>query len=119
MVSALVIKTTGEISEVDVEAGGSVLANLYREIGCTVVEPVQLTDDLCLWLDEEGLLTKEPFNAVATTLAGLHGYVHQPYVGHAVLVRTTDDGDSANLTAEQFGVAVSMLSDIKALLTRR
>ena len=79
-----------------VKISGGLLDWLYKQIGCRIVQMVQIPadvfgrDDIILMVDEEGLLKEDPHgNLVASVLCG------QTIVGNAVLLRVgeTEDGD--------------------------
>ena len=79
-----------------VKISGGLLDWLYKQIGCRIVQMVQIPadifgrDDIILMVDEEGLLKEDPHgNLVASILCG------QTIVGNAVLLRVgeTEDGD--------------------------
>lgn len=55
---AILIDAT-EKTVTEVETGGK-LHDLYRLLGCNLVEAVTLDDRHSLWVDEEGLLVDEP-----------------------------------------------------------
>lgn len=69
-----------------------VLADLYRLIGCTMVEPVYLhNEDLVMWADEEGFMSASPtINAVATRVGSRFGTA-QPFVGNVVFTSNTEE----------------------------
>jgi hypothetical protein len=76
--NALVIDLDGNVRDVEI-ADGDLLRALYRLIGCRTVEVVELSPDITMWLDEEGMLVEFPMiNHKATYLAQRFGFVHQP-----------------------------------------
>lgn len=86
------IKDDGTIDTVQLipDQEGVVLRGLYAAIGCELVECVRLTDQLDMWVDEEGY---GEFNRVATAVShrfqlqlGAAKEWLQPYFGTAVLL---------------------------------
>lgn len=94
-----------ELREIPIEP--DTLRMLYREIGCTSIDLVRLGDHpvpgLDLYVDDEGLLKEAPqynVRAMALILATT-GALHQSYVGHAVVTRSDDEGETIGLTPGQ------------------
>lgn len=77
------------------------LHELYRLIGCSLVDVVRLTDVIDMWLDDEGLYNSQTVNRLATLLARTYGFTHQPYFGTAVIARCDRNGNTAGLTDGQ------------------
>jgi hypothetical protein len=111
MTAALVIHPDGRVTKIDLSQGESL--ELMREaIGCRLVDVVQLTGWLDMWLDDEGVYTQE-VNPAATVLAKSFGFVWQDYYGPVVLCGVDDDGDSVNLTRSQI---VGLLAHLQELI---
>ncbi|WLQ53921.1 DUF3846 domain-containing protein (plasmid) [Streptomyces poriferorum] len=78
------------------------LQTLYTAIGCRAVDAVDISGDLTMWLDDEGMLTGLPVNVGATALYAAHKTPHQTYHGTAVITGGTDrHGDTLPLTTDQ------------------
>lgn len=66
--------TTRAVSPEDASKGYT-LEELYKLVGCEMVEIIPLGDGMILVVDEEGRLNRKPLNVAASGLAG------QPIVG--------------------------------------
>ncbi|MFI1532658.1 DUF3846 domain-containing protein [Streptomyces griseus] len=78
------------------------LQTLYTEIGCQNVTAVDMSDDLTMWLDDEGLINGAPVNVGATALYAAHQEPHQHYHGTVVITGGTDrHGNTLPLTLDQ------------------
>jgi len=75
------------VSTVEVEEANK-LASMRGYLECSLLDCVQLDDELDMWIDEQGLNTDEPqVNRVATALAVAMGVATQPcYYGKALLL---------------------------------
>lgn len=112
MTAALVIHPDGEIVEVNLKADADNHLALMREhLGCSLVDVVALTDQLDMWLDDEGLYT-QPMNPVATALARHYGFVWQPYHGPVMLCSVDDEGASIDLDTHQVRALLTRLLDV-------
>ncbi|MFJ8982551.1 DUF3846 domain-containing protein [Streptomyces sp. NPDC102282] len=82
--------------------GGGTLNTLHTAIGCRAVDAVDISDDLTMWLDDEGTVTGLPVNYGATALYAAHKPPHQTYHGTVVITGGTDrHGDTLPLTTDQ------------------
>jgi len=75
------------------------LQDMYKHIGCSMVEVVSFGDVNDLWVDEEGLLKRDQrFFKVSDLPFGHHGVI----VGRALLLKCGDSGgtESTTLTIE-------------------
>ena len=75
------------------------LQDMYKHIGCSMVEVVSFGDVNDLWVDEEGLLKRDQrFFKVSNLPFGHHGVI----VGRALLLKCGDNGgtESTTLTIE-------------------
>lgn len=75
------------------------LQDMYKHIGCSMVEVVSFGDMNDLWVDEEGLLKRDQrFFKVSNLPFGHHGVI----VGRALLLKCGDNGgtESTTLTIE-------------------
>lgn len=98
-IAALRLRADGILDEVTVSRD-TLLSDMYRLIGCSVIEPVDLTSEVTMWLDEEGMLTGVPANLTATRAAGAVGLSHQLYYGTAIFTGGTDrQGETLPLSA--------------------
>jgi hypothetical protein len=72
------------------------LENMQKAVG-GYIEAVRVTDDIVMWLNEEGKLNDlEPnFN-----LNGVGGLAIDVVVGDVVITGTNEEGDTTSLTAE-------------------
>ncbi|WP_331728765.1 DUF3846 domain-containing protein [Streptomyces anulatus] len=85
------------------------LQTLYTEIGCQNVTAVDMTDDLTMWLDDEGLINGSPVNVGATALYAAHRPPHQLYHGTAIITGGTDrHGDTLPLTLDQLSTLLTL-----------
>lgn len=109
---SLVITPEGEFRRINL-AGSSRdrLNQMYEQLGCDLVDVVRLTTNVDMWLDDEGVYSREP-NLVATALAQHFGYVYQPYFGPVLLCSSNADGDSVDLTGDQVEAVLRTLLDI-------
>jgi len=104
---ALVIPPAGEMCTIEWDATDPhQFVPLYREIGCTQVEPLEIHDyDITLWTDEEALIV-EPVPAWNPRTTGLvllacGRPLRQSYLGTAVVTGTAnEDGQTLGLSAE-------------------
>lgn len=85
------------VAERDLRDEREELQWMYEVIGCQYVEMVVVTDQLTLWVDEEGLLKEAPvLNAVASFLAKTR------IAGNALLLGgVTRFGTTRGLTDQQ------------------
>lgn len=104
---ALVIHPDGTVVDTALNGSESRLAGMRRALHCQMIDCVSLTNQLDMWLDDEGLYTQHQ-NPAATVLARHFGLTHQVYYGPALICGFTAEGDSTGLTRDQ----------LHALLTR-
>jgi hypothetical protein len=101
MKSAIVIKTSGEIVEVDLKASDELEA-LQSAVGGWI-EAVDLAENLTMWVNEEGKINGLELNSIATAL--FDKYFENNFdviVGDIVLTGGTDSkGNTLGLTADQ------------------
>ena len=98
---ALVIKTTGEVKEVEFTQG-TALSVLQSGVDGWV-QAIDLSDDLTLWLNEEGKLVDLPHNIAAQALwDSRFGYDTDYLVGDVVLTGgVNEEGETLGLSDEQ------------------
>ncbi|HEY9440136.1 MAG TPA: DUF3846 domain-containing protein [Streptomyces sp.] len=78
---ALLLTSDAQIVEIDLPADtGNRLAVMYAVMRCTAVNVVALTDQLDMWIDDEGLYN-HPVNPWATALARRYGSPGRPTTG--------------------------------------
>ena len=107
MSKSLVVHPTGSVEEVTLVQGME-LELMYAWLGCGTVDVVTLTDQLDMWLDDEGMF-RQPVNPLATQLAKQYGYGFQDYYGSALLCTHNADGESRDLTDDQLAAVRSHL----------
>ena len=98
--SAVTISPDGTTCLMDL--GDNALKGLYLAIECSTVDVVQLTPDLHMWVDDEGMLKEEPeVNLVATVIADSLGRGTQPYYGTVVFTGGADEeGETQPISAD-------------------
>ncbi|WP_328698570.1 DUF3846 domain-containing protein [Streptomyces sp. NBC_00342] len=105
---ALLIRTNGTFELLDWPKQGH-LKTLYTAIGCSNVAAVDITPQLTMWLDDEGINVGAPLNRAATFLYAAHRPPHQHYYGAAVITGgTTPTGITRGLTEKQTTVLVEL-----------
>ena len=98
---ALVLRPDASFSVIEWPRTGNTLSILYREIECNSITVVDLSSEVSMWLDDEGILKGSPVNIPVLTLYALSAPVHQSYHGTAVFTGGTDArGDTKGLTLE-------------------
>lgn len=98
---ALLLRTSGPFEVLDWPQKKS-LQTLYAAIDCQTVDAVDLSDQLTMWIDDEGAINGSPVNRAATLLYAAHRPPHQHYYGHAVITGGTDHhGNTLGLTQDQ------------------
>ncbi|MBB5643649.1 DUF3846 domain-containing protein [Cryobacterium roopkundense] len=74
--------------------------DIAAAIGCSMFDVVGLTDNIDLFVDDEGLINGSPLNLPATVLAHLLGS-RTVIFGTAIAVSANDDGETIGLTDHQ------------------
>lgn len=98
---ALLLRTDGSFELLDWPQKKG-LQTLYAAIDCRTVDAVDLSDQLTMWIDDEGVINGSPVNRAATLLYAAHRPPHQHYYGHAVITGGTDrHGNTLGLTQDQ------------------
>jgi hypothetical protein len=78
---------------------GRFLSFAYAAIGCDLVERIRMTHDMDMWIDEEGLLTGQPYNMKANLiLAPYYGGMIN-IVGTVIIAGVNADGDTVSIPA--------------------
>ncbi|MFB7032194.1 MULTISPECIES: DUF3846 domain-containing protein [unclassified Streptomyces] len=93
------------------------LQTLYTAIGCRAVDVVDITPDLSMWIDDEGLLADKPQENIPASLIYNHyGTPPQPYFGSAVFTGGTDkNGDTLGLTES---AALELIQNVLDILEK-
>lgn len=74
----------------------------YEETQCTQVQALGVAPNLVLLFDEEAKLKDKPFNTFK--FDGIE------ILGHAILVRSNDDGDKVNTNGADLQLAINKIS---------
>ncbi|MGA5208047.1 DUF3846 domain-containing protein [Streptomyces variegatus] len=99
---ALVLRPDASFNIIEWHSTGDTLSTLYREIDCTSIAVVDLSPEVSMWLDDEGMLKNSPANIPALTLYAISAPVHQSYHGTAVFTGGPDArGDNKGLTLDR------------------
>ncbi|MEV0453548.1 DUF3846 domain-containing protein [Streptomyces sp. NPDC050600] len=88
------------------------LETLRTAIECNMVDVADITADLSMWIDDEGMLTESPYQNVPAFLLYAHyGAPRQAYFGNAVFTGGTDaNGDTLGLTEDAvLGLLLNLL----------
>ncbi|GAA3015412.1 DUF3846 domain-containing protein [Streptomyces fulvorobeus] len=98
---ALIIRIDGSFQVIDWPTEGH-LPILYKGIGCTHVDAVDISPRLTMWIDDSGLIDGAPVNRAATILYAIHREPHQHYYGDVVITGGVDrHGETLGLTSEE------------------
>lgn len=105
-VPALLVGVDGTATDLvlDRSAPMGILSDMYRAIGCTTVECVDLAEDLTAWFDENALLagSQEVNVPICLYLQDIHGIDHQLYWGAAVFTGGVDrNGDTIGISNDR------------------
>jgi hypothetical protein len=89
VVTGLRITVDGSVQKVEIPTT-AILAGLYAAIGCQRLDVVRLTNQLDMWIDDEGLYNSD-INPLATRLAhhfqsDIPPAYRQPYFGTTVFL---------------------------------
>ncbi|RII06834.1 hypothetical protein DSC45_35325 [Streptomyces sp. YIM 130001] len=97
---ALLIRTDSLFRVLDWPASDAGHLQVIRAAcDCDHFDAIRITDNLTMWLDDEGLLNGAPYNPGATLLYAQHHPLHQPYHGHALFTGGADaEGNTLGLT---------------------
>ncbi|TDU67823.1 DUF3846 domain-containing protein [Streptomyces sp. KS 21] len=111
--SALLITPDAEVIPVDLPAdSGDRLTAMYSLMRCDQVDVVALTDQLDMWLDDNGLYT-QPVNPIATLLARRFGRTYQDYHGPVLLTGGADEeGETLPLNKDKVLALLTSLADL-------
>lgn len=83
--------------EIDLNEGESQLSTLQKAVG-GYIEAVDLSDNLTMWVNEEGKLNGLPINAIATLLWEKHFGFTDVIVGDVIFTGGTgDEGETLGL----------------------
>jgi hypothetical protein len=117
---ARLVRVDGSTEMVDLpgDSSGNLTA-MYKAMGCDCVDVIRLVQTapgcpgLDMWIDDNGMFTKEP-NVIATILAAAidGGVISQPVFGDVLLTGGADsEGDTLPLTSIQDAVLRDMVAD--------
>ncbi|MFD8406030.1 DUF3846 domain-containing protein [Streptomyces anulatus] len=95
---ALILRTDGSFEVIDWPKENH-LPILYKGIGCTHVDAVDISPRLSMWIDDSGLINGSPVNRAATILYAIHQEPHQHYHGDVIITGGVDrEGETLGLT---------------------
>lgn len=108
LVTGLLLKE-GDTQLWDVELrreNGYLLNSMYNLLGCRSVDVIRLTDNIDLWVDDEGMLVSDPqVNTVLMNITYAFGHGYQPLYGAGLFLSVdSKSGETVSLTAEQVAV---------------
>ncbi|MFH8797550.1 DUF3846 domain-containing protein [Streptomyces sp. NPDC017941] len=108
---AVLVRPDGSFRLIDWPTDPAKTSTVIRAVvDCRFFDVVQVTRDLSMWLDDEGILTA-PINFAATWLYALHQPPHQHYHGRALFTGGADaQGDTLGLTADQAAHLIEQLT---------
>jgi Domain of unknown function (DUF3846) len=88
---------------------------LQAEVGGWVeVVHLEMAETLVqMWLNEEGLLQRLPYNSLAT-----HLYGHSHIVGNVVITGLDDEGDACTLTEAEFVELMDRIVNYTAVISK-
>ncbi|MFJ2060396.1 DUF3846 domain-containing protein [Streptomyces sp. NPDC087908] len=111
--TALLITPEAEVIPVDLPGdSGARLTAMYSLMRCDQVDVVALTDQVDMWLDDNGFYT-QPVNPVATLLARRFGRTYQDYHGPVLLTGGADDeGETLPLNRDKMLAILAALADL-------
>lgn len=91
------------------------LAFLQKEVdGWVEVVHLEMENTLIqMWVNEEGLLKRLPYNSLATHLSG-----HSHIVGNVVITGLDDEGDACTLTEAEFVELMGRIVNYTAEVSR-
>ena len=115
MKRALQVKTTGEVTELDLEP--DTLATLQAGVG-GYIEAIDLANDLTMWCNEEGKLHGLPHNPFAQFMWDKAYGIHTDYiVGDIVLTGGSDkDGETLGLSEEQVEIVKQIIVKVRQIV---
>jgi hypothetical protein len=100
---ALIIRPDSSFTIIDWNADSpDGLEVLYREIDAPTVTAVDISTDVTMWLDDEGIINGSAVNWAASALYATYAPLHQLYYGTAVFTGIDiRNGDTIGLTGER------------------
>lgn len=117
--AAIRIDTDGVVADLDLVGAGAdsrLLDHLYEQIGCSLVDVIELANTISVWIDDEALLTAQPFNLLATALTKVTTGTFRPVYGVVVLTGGADrDGNTLPLSPEAAEIVHAAITRITAL----
>lgn len=118
-ITALIIDCAGLASDVTILAdeNGGHLGGMYRALGCNLVDVVQLTARLDMWIDDEGILTEQPLNGSASYIALRYGFTWQYYHGTVLFAGGPDEnGEMTSLNPDTATALKGMVIEFISLM---
>ncbi|MFE6714042.1 DUF3846 domain-containing protein [Streptomyces sp. NPDC057695] len=111
--TSLLITPEAEVIPVNLPAdSGDRLTFMYSLMRCNQVDVVALTDQVDMWLDDNGLYTQQ-VNPAATLLARRFGRTYQDYHGPVLLTGGADDeGETLPLDKDKMLAMLTILADL-------
>ncbi|MFE0107483.1 DUF3846 domain-containing protein [Streptomyces sp. NPDC059009] len=98
---ALLVHPDGDFAVIDWPADTNVVPFAAKYVDARTVEPVDLPD-LTMWVDGEGIMTRQPLNEPATRLCASLQPIYQGYHGRALFTGGVDhQGITQALTEER------------------
>lgn len=112
---AVRISVTGDFETIILDQS-LLLQAIYTAIGCRYVEVVQLTDTICLWVDDEGLLNHSDPNLLATLVAAELGSFPQVLRGTVVVTGGADgEGNTLALSEQDLRLLETIVDRISGI----
>jgi len=120
VVAQLTVAGDLTLETVSTTLDSGLLRVFYRLAGCQMIECVELTDELTMWVDEEGLYEPKPVNPIATVIAECVGVRNQGMTGGG-LVDLGYRGDvvfagGADEEGETLGLSGKLVADLRMLV---
>lgn len=99
----LITPDDNELKAVTIKnSNGSHLQDLYEALNCRVVDVVRLSDEIDLWVDDEGMLVPEPQpNLLLSYMAITFGWNGPIYGSGVFLSNNPETGETISLTPRQ------------------
>ena len=105
---ALLIRADGSFEVLDWPKSGT-LNLLYSTIECQAIDAVGISNELTMWIDDEGAINGSAQNLGATIVYAAHKPPHQWYHGNAVITGGADRyGNTRGLTKDQIAELVEI-----------
>ena len=102
MLKGILIKTNNEYKVIEYEDNLDTLYNIVDGY----IEYVQINDDICMIINEEGKLKNMEYNELATRLLPFENFI----VGNALIVNTKD-GKNISLNDNQVDMILNLIKE--------